>query len=198
MRVVAKAVNSSYLLYNAGESAGVLFFRPKPRLRHLFNMGYRIVPYRNEYQCEVASLIVGIQAKEFGVPITLEDQPDLVDVDGFYRQGKGDFWVAVNDDHVVGTISLKDIGNGQGALRKMFVHPDYRGRDKGVASGLLNYLLAESRRRGFKDIFLGTTDAFKAAHRFYEKNGFERVAPENLPVTFPRMKQDTRYYRLSL
>jgi len=158
-------------------------------------MDYEIVSYRNEHQQQAASLIVGIQTEEFAIPITLEDQPDLVHVDEFYRRGKGDFWVALSGDKVVGTISLLDLGGHQGALRKMFVHRDYRGSDKGVAGALLNRLLEEARRRGFRELYLGTTEAFQAAHRFYEKNAFEQIPAEELPGSFPRMIQDTRYYR---
>jgi predicted N-acetyltransferase YhbS len=49
-----------------------------------------------------------------------------------------------------------------------------------------------------KDIFLGTTDKFLAAHRFYEKHGFTEVAKETLPVSFPLMAVDSRFYALSL
>jgi len=158
-------------------------------------MAFQIVPYRYEYQKEAASLIVGIQAEEFSIPITLEDQPDLLDVDGFYRHRMGDFWIAMDGERVIGTIALRDIGSRQGALRKMFVHRDFRGAQKGVAAGLLKRLLEESKQRGFQEIFLGTTEAFRAAHRFYEKQGFEQVTAEELPSTFPKMKQDTRFYR---
>ncbi len=37
----------------------------------------------------------------------------------FDQTGKGNFWVALYDDKVVGTISFLDIGNHQVALRKM-------------------------------------------------------------------------------
>jgi hypothetical protein len=47
-------------------------------------------------------------------------------------------------------------------------------------------------------VLLGTTEKFLAARRFYEKNGFQRVAAEELPDDFPRMKPDTRFYRLDL
>ena len=52
---------------------------------------------------------------------------------GFFRRGAGDLWVAVAGDKVVGTIGLVDIGNGQGAIRKMFVDCAYRGREAAVA-----------------------------------------------------------------
>jgi N-acetylglutamate synthase-like GNAT family acetyltransferase len=161
-------------------------------------MAYEIVPHRREFQDQVNALIIGIQAGEFGIPITLDEQPDLFDVDTFYRQGNGDFWIAVNEAEVVGTIALRDIGNQQGALRKMFVSPGHRGKEHGIASALLNRLLNECRSRGFKEVFLATTEKFKAAQRFYEKNGFEVVAPEQLPSAFPRMVQDTKYYRMTI
>ncbi len=158
-----------------------------------------IVPHNDALQTDVNSLIIGIQAEEFSIPITLDEQPDLFDVEGFYRKsGKGDFWVATVNGKVVGTIALRDIGNSQGALRKMFVHPDYRGSQHGVAHALLNRLLEESKRRGFREIFLGTTEKFRAAHRFYQKNGFDLITPGELPPAFPRMIQDTKYYRLRL
>lgn len=161
-------------------------------------MGLQIVPFRREHQEQVGALIVAIQREEFAIPITLEEQPDLFDIDNFYRHGRGDFWVAVDDQHVVGTIALKDIGANQGALRKMFVHKDFRGAPKGIAVALLNHLLHEAKQRGFKHIYLGTTDAFKAAHRFYEKHGFGEIPEHHLPAMFPRMKQDTKFYRILL
>jgi N-acetylglutamate synthase-like GNAT family acetyltransferase len=161
-------------------------------------MAYHIIPYGREHQQQVNALIISIQAQEFSIPIILEEQTDLFDVNGFYRQGRGDFWVALHEGHVVGTVALRDLGHNQGALRKMFVHAEHRGTEKGVARLLLESLLSESRQRGFQEIFLGTTDAFRAAHRFYEKSGFAEISPKELPNAFPRMVQDTKYYRMKL
>lgn len=71
----------------------------------------------------IAAVIVPIQQEEFGISITCEEQPDLTDIENFYQEGKGGFWVALDGDDIVGTIGLKDIGNSEGALRKMFVRP---------------------------------------------------------------------------
>ena len=157
-----------------------------------------IAPYVAADRDGVAALIVGIQRGEFAIPITYDDQPDLKDIPGFYQQGSGNFWVARAGSTVVGTIALKDIGNAQVALRKMFVDSGHRGREHGVAQGLLDTAVAWSRSRGVKDIFLGTTAKFLAAHRFYEKNGFAEIAADALPPAFPRMAVDTRFYRLSV
>ncbi len=99
---------------------------------------------------------------------------------------------------VVGTIALVDIGDGRGALRKMFVREAHRGKDAGVAAKLLETLLAWAKARGMAEIYLGTTAKFLAAHRFYEKNGFIEIPAAELPATFPRMVVDTKFYRLPL
>jgi len=146
----------------------------------------------------IGDLIVDIQRREFGFSITLEDQPDLSDIDGFYRTGDGDFWLAEAGDEVVGSIALVDIGDGQAALRKMFVKPGFRGQQTGIAKNLLDTLLEHARKRKFSTIILGTTPKFLAAHRFYEKNGFVRVEAEALPASFPRMAVDEYFYQLDL
>jgi N-acetylglutamate synthase-like GNAT family acetyltransferase len=154
--------------------------------------------YIETYKDEMIDLILNIQQKEFGIPIRREDQPDLADVKNFYQTGNGNFWVALCQDKVVGTISLKDIGNRQGALRKMFVKSEYRGTPFKTAQHLLDSLLAWAHVRVLTDIYLGTTAKFLAAHRFYEKNHFECVSTDQLPSSFPIMKVDTRFYHLKL
>ncbi|MBB3539981.1 MULTISPECIES: GNAT family N-acetyltransferase [unclassified Rhizobium] len=143
----------------------------------------------------VFSVILPIQREEFGFSITADDQPDLAVISDFYQSGKGQFWVAARSGKIVGTIGLKDIGNSQAALRKMFVSAGVRGREHGVAARLLAELIAHAEAQQVKDIFLGTTDKFLAAHRFYEKNGFIEISKGELPRSFPLMGLDTKFYR---
>jgi N-acetylglutamate synthase-like GNAT family acetyltransferase len=158
----------------------------------------QILPFAPHHVKDVGSLIVSIQRDEFQIPITLEDQPDLQDIPGFYQQGAGNFWVALSENEVVGTVALVDLGNHQGALRKMFVHASYRGPKHGVSARLLDTLLEWSRARDVKEVYLGTTEKFLAAHRFYERNGFQQIAASELPPSFSKMAVDTRFYRLAL
>jgi N-acetylglutamate synthase-like GNAT family acetyltransferase len=159
---------------------------------------FRIVEYRPGQEGEIIELISSIQREEFNINITPEQQPDLKAIPSFYRTGAGNFWVALAGDHVIGTVALKDIGDSTAALRKMFVAPAWRGKDTGVAASLLDTVLAWAREKGFRVIYLGTTAQFLAAHRFYEKNGFEAVARESLPDAFPVMGVDSRFYRFAV
>lgn len=159
---------------------------------------YIIQPFIPAYTQQVIDLILSIQQDEFQIPITAEQQPDLLNIQGFYQKSDGNFWIAVDDNTVIGTIALLDIGNQHAALRKMFVHQSYRGKEMGVAKRLLNTLLDHAREQKLTAIYLGTTAAFHAAHRFYEKNGFVEIAKAALPSSFPVMAVDTKFYRYTI
>lgn len=157
-----------------------------------------IRPYAHDNKEDIIDLILNIQRNEFNVPITKEDQPDLNDISNFYQVGAGNFWVAIYNNEIVGTLSLLDIGSHQGALRKMFVKAAFRGSKYNIAKSLLQQLIIWSREHNIYNIYLGTTEKFLAAHRFYEKNGFVQIDKKGLPETFPIMKVDTRFYSLKV
>jgi len=157
-----------------------------------------IIQYHNQYQQQVIDLILGIQQGEFNIPLTLTDQPDLEQIEDYYLVRNGNFYIAKDRDHIIGTIGALDIGNQSLALRKMFVDSKYRGSDKRISITLLKTMIDYARSRNIQFIYLGTTEAFKAAHRFYEKNNFHAITPTDLPFNFPKVKVDTRYYRLDL
>jgi len=156
----------------------------------------QIAPFEPRFAEGVVAVILPIQQSEFGIPVSLEDQPDLRDIAAFYQKekGKGNFWVALADGKVVGTVGLLDIGDNQAALRKMFVKGEYRGAMHAAAHRQLAMLLAWCQTRQVRAIYLGTTARFLAAHRFYEKNGFREIARASLPETFPVMTVDNRVY----
>lgn len=151
--------------------------------------------YTNEYQSQIVDLILSIQQQEYNIQITKDDQPDLFSIEAFYQSGNGNFWVALVGIKVVGTISLLDIGNKQVALRKMFVHKEYRGSKFKTASLLLNNTINWAREKSLNEIYLGTTPQFLAAHRFYEKNGFIKIGPSELPTSFPILQVDKIFYK---
>lgn len=151
-------------------------------------------PFGKADEQAVIDVIVPIQSVEFGIAITADDQPDLREIPNFYQSGKGGFWVATAGETIVGTLGLKDIGNGDAALRKMFVSTDFRGREHGVALRLLGALFGHASTAGIRAVYLGTTDKFLAAHRFYEKNGFVEIGRAELPAAFPLMAIDSKFY----
>ncbi|WP_045860136.1 GNAT family N-acetyltransferase [Teredinibacter purpureus] len=153
--------------------------------------------YRDEFKEEIISLILNIQNNEFNIRITESDQPDLQNIGAYYQKASGNFWVAIFEGKVVGTISILDVGDKIGALRKMFVASEFRGKEKAVSCNLLQTALNWCALKGYSRIFLGTTDKFIAAHRFYEKSGFKEVTKLDLPPAFPVMHVDSKFYAYS-
>lgn len=153
-----------------------------------------IKPFSPDLQNAVERLVLPIQQIEFGVKITREEQPDLMDITGTFQRGNGNFWVAMDGDNVVGTIGVVDIGNRQVALKKLFVSNSHRGKEKGIAQALMNTAVEWCQAKAIKQIYLGTTARMFAAHRFYEKNGFTERASEDLPPNFPIVSVDTKFY----
>jgi len=151
--------------------------------------------YSDIYKNRVVDLILNIQNKEFSIPITLEQQPDLNEISNYYQVDNGNFWVARVEDNLIGTIALLDIGNGKGALRKMFVDKNYRGKEFGIGQKLLNNLIDWAKQKNITEIYLGTTEKFIGAQRFYEKNGFVEVQKKELPKEFPVMDVDVKFYK---
>jgi N-acetylglutamate synthase-like GNAT family acetyltransferase len=154
--------------------------------------------YTEKYKDNIAALILNIQNNEFNVPVTLADQPDLLDIENFYFKKNSKFWVATENGKLIGTIALIDIDNGQAALRKMFVHKDYRGKEKAVGQLLLDTLLAWCKQKNIFEIYLGTVEQLHAAKRFYVKNGFVKIEKATLPEKFPLMQVDTEFFKLIL
>ncbi|MCF0058385.1 GNAT family N-acetyltransferase [Dyadobacter sp. CY356] len=158
----------------------------------------QIAPIGNSHAAQVIDLILPIQQIEFGVPITLKDQPDLLDIETSYHATGGNFWGVIYDEKVIGTIALIGIGNGQGVIRKMFVNKDFRGKEFGLAKQLLDNLIEYCKSENITDLYLGTVDLLKAAMRFYERNHFMKIEKKNLPAAFPIMSADNVFYHLEI
>jgi putative acetyltransferase len=82
-------------------------------------------------------------------------------------------WTVWDGGEVAGVGALKALGDGAGELKSMRTHP--RHLRKGVAAALLNHLIAEARRRGYRRLSLetGRGAAFEPALALYRKHGFE-------------------------
>lgn len=157
---------------------------------------FTILPLTNANSAQIVDLILPIQQQEFNVPITVEKQPDLLDVEAAYFRNGGHFWGAITSDtsRLIGTIALISIGHHAGALRKMFVRKEYRGKEPGVAQQLMETLIDYCKKENISTVYLGTIHSMKAAHRFYERNGFMTIEKASLPEYYPNMATDNMYY----
>jgi putative acetyltransferase len=152
------------------------------------------VTYQDEHREQIIELILNIQQNEFQVPITIAEQPDLMVIPDFYLAGGGNFWVALHESKVVGSIALINCGEKVGCIRKMFVKKEFRS-EHGIAQNLLNILTVFAKSQNINALYLGTNERLHAAIRFYERNDFVFIEKNTLPTQFPVMSVDTHFFK---
>lgn len=161
-------------------------------------MLFSIETFEFKYQSEVLNLIERIQVGEFNIPIDEGQRKELQSIPNYFQINKGNYWVALLNGRVIGTIAVMDIGHNAFELRDVFLDKQYRGPVTDFAKKLLNVVLAWAKKHNVKTIYLGTTLAFRAAHRFYEKHGFQEIAKKDMPSYCKPMDCDEKFYQLDL
>lgn len=74
----------------------------------------------------------------------------------------------------VGCGGLRVIDDAHGEIKRMYVVPEKRGT--GVSTAVLIALEGEARSRGWSRLLLETGDRLPDAMRFYEREGYTRIA----------------------
>lgn len=157
----------------------------------------RIIEYDNQYHPDVIDLILGIQNDEAGINLSLEEQPDLNDIENCYLNSGGNFWIAVDDnDRVIGTIAVMRIDDEWCVLKKFFVRAEYRSQKIGWS--LYQTLLEYVRTHNFKHIILDTPSVATKSHRFYKSAGFSLIQKENLPIPYTYPDRNSLLFHLLL
>jgi putative acetyltransferase len=108
--------------------------------------------------------------------VTPPESKHALDLDGL-RAPEITFWTMIDGGRVVACGALKLLGGDDGEIKSMRVAPDCRQR--GVASTMLQHIIAEARRMGLSRLYLetGSFGFFEPARRLYLKHGFELCGP---------------------
>lgn len=87
------------------------------------------------------------------------------------------FWSAWSQSALVGSAALKRLDPEHGELKSMRTSPAHR--RCGIAALLLNHVLSEARRAGYRQLSLetGSMEFFAPARALYERHGFEYCPP---------------------
>lgn len=155
-----------------------------------------IITYREKYKQQVIELILHIQNDEAKISLSLEEQPDLLDIPGYYEKDGGEFWLAVEGDMVVGTLALMNKGNGNGVLKKGFVNREYR--KHGILTALYQTLLEYAKKNNMKQLMFDTPSVATNCHRFFEREGYVRINKSEQPFEYEYPDRDSYLYLLKL
>jgi ribosomal protein S18 acetylase RimI-like enzyme len=95
-------------------------------------------------------------------------------VDKLIAQGVA-FFVLRVDGQAAGCGGIMLVGQEYGEIKRMYVRPEFRGRDHGQR--LIDHLVAHARSHGITLLRLETGIHQEAAIRLYERYGFRRIPP---------------------
>ncbi len=99
-----------------------------------------------------------------------------LDIDGL-RAAEITFWTVWDGNELLGCGALKELDANHAEIKSMRTADEHLG--KGVASRLMDKVLEVARDRGYRRLSLetGSGEPFEAAHRLYEKFGFDFCGP---------------------
>lgn len=99
--------------------------------------------------------------------------PGPVADDEAMAPGRGAFVVATSDGHPVACGGVQPLAPRTGEIKRMWVHPDWRGA--GLGSRLLRHLEAVASSLGHEVVRLDTNETLVEAVAMYERAGYQRI-----------------------
>ena len=151
--------------------------------------------YRSSDCSQVIDLVLRIQNDEYHVGLSLSDQPDLTHINESYFDSGGAFWVAQENDSIIGCIGFLPLSSEVGVLKKFFVDENFRG--KGVSTSLYKSFITFAKEKGFTTVILDTPSVAKRSHAFYKHVGFQQVSKEDIPVIYEYTDRNSLFFILS-
>jgi ribosomal protein S18 acetylase RimI-like enzyme len=97
-----------------------------------------------------------------------------------YFPPSGCFLLATVDGQAAGCVALKSDDPEIGELKRMFVHPAFRGQQ--IGERMVESLFVQAQLNGFKRVILDSHRSMTKAHEIYRKLGFVEI---DAPTDFP-------------
>lgn len=100
---------------------------------------------------------------------------ELAGLPGKYARPKGRLLIAYHGGRPAGCVALRDLGEGNCEMKRMFVPASFRG--KGIGRALASRIIAEATESGHARMLLDTSKRQSEAILLYERAGFRRIPP---------------------
>lgn len=119
---------------------------------------------------EVKRLIEGIMQSEFADVLGAFPANDLENLSDYYGKAGEAFFVALSGTKIVGSIGVKKEDDRAALIRRIFVFPDFRGRQ--IGRHLLEKAISFCKEVGYQEVIFKSTSKMKDAIKLFEDNGF--------------------------
>ncbi|KPK38949.1 MAG: hypothetical protein AMJ78_09265 [Omnitrophica WOR_2 bacterium SM23_29] len=127
---------------------------------------------------QVKVFITDILKNEFSIDQKAYPPSDLESIPKVYGGKRETFFVGEEDNKIIGTIAVKEESKKVAILRRLFVSPNYRGKDYGLA--LIDKALDFCRENKYHEVIFHSSARMKAAIGLCLKKGFVEKQRLNL------------------
>jgi len=123
---------------------------------------------------------------------------ELTGLPGAYAPPAGRLALATINDQPAGCIALRRVDANHAEAKRLYVCPAFRGQ--GLGGALMEWVMAEARAAGYREIVGDTMPAMRDALALYERMGFERAgtAPPVQPTALPQISAEPILIRIKL
>ena len=99
----------------------------------------------------------------------------MASLPGLYSPPAGRLALAIAEGEPAGCAALKRFDDARCEAKRLYVRSKFRGA--GVGRALLDWILAEARAAGYRELLGDTMPAMQQALDMYRRMGFEQTGP---------------------
>ncbi len=123
---------------------------------------------------------------------------EIAGLPGAYAPPGGRLALATSDGQPAGCIALRPVDAHRAEAKRLYVRPAFRGH--GLGRALMEWVMAEARAGGYREIVGDTMPVMRDALALYERMGFERTGagPEVQASPFPQVSEEPILIRIRL
>lgn len=137
-------------------------------------------PYKNETKAlfdEYTKMLVDGN-NEFKNYLKLQNYDhETENLEEKYGLPYGRLYLALYNGNIAGCIALRKIDNENCELKRLYVKPEYRG--KNIGGYLVKHIIKDAKEIGYKHILLDTLPFLEIAINMYKRYGFYEIASYN-------------------
>jgi ribosomal protein S18 acetylase RimI-like enzyme len=139
---------------------------------------FQIVPARSSADLDAVKLLFTAYASALGIDLSYQGfEEELAGLPGKYAAPSGALLIArAMDGEPLGCVALRPLDDaGRCEMKRLYVSP--RARGLGLGKALINAVIAEAIRIGYREMRLDTLPTMGEAIALYRKAGFLPIDP---------------------
>ena len=137
---------------------------------------FEVLPAEGAAALEIVRALMQEYWNSFGfTPCFQNFAQELAGLPGSYALPEGRLALAWVDGDAAGCIALRRFDSHRAEAKRLYIKPAYRRR--GVGHALLQWVIVEARKAGYRELVGDTMPEMQEALALYDRMGFERCNP---------------------